>query len=128
MKYSGVLSCVLLLVAQPVAAQQGAERAAIDSLLGELAALAPTDPIPADSRCANHTGTLGRFCRNILEVRRVERAPTDGGAFNVEMAMRRVVDEKPDWATAWYVLAIARLQLTRAGVLAVAVLARRGGR
>lgn len=106
------------LLALPLSAQQGVERAVIDSLFGELAALAPADPIPAESRCASYSATLGRFCRNVLEVRRVERAPTEGSAFSVEMAMRRVVDEKPDWATAWYVLGIARLQLTRAGVLA----------
>jgi hypothetical protein len=112
------IAMVLVCPGTTLAAQQGAERASIDSLFSELAALAPTDPIPPDTRCAAYTGTLGRFCRNILEVRRVERAPEDGTAFNVEMAMRRVVDEKPDWATGWYVLAIARLQLTRARVLA----------
>jgi hypothetical protein len=118
MRPFGLVRCVSLLLAAPIAAQQGAERAAIDSLFGELSAIGPTDPLPPDSRCSSYTGTLGRFCRNILEVRRVERAPTDGGAYAVEMAMRRVVDEKPDWSTGWYVLAMARLQLTRAGVLA----------
>lgn len=118
MRTSALALCVVFLLAPPLPAQQGAERATIDSLLNELAALGPTDPIPTDSRCTGYPGTLGRFCRNILEVRRVERTPDEGTAFSVEMAMRRVVDEKPDWATAWYVLAIARLQLTRAGVLA----------
>lgn len=112
-----LLAGALVLGTLPLAAQQGAERAAIDSLFAELAVVGPADPIPADTRCAAYSGTLARFCRNVLEVRRVERAPEEGTAFAAEMAMRRVVDEKPDWATAWYVLAMARLQLTRAGVL-----------
>lgn len=102
----------------PLAAQSGAERAAIDSLFAELALLGATDPIPADARCAAHPATLGRLCRATLAVRRVEQVSDGGAAFDTEMALRRVVDEQPTWATAWYVLAMARLQLTRAGVLA----------
>ncbi len=118
MNRSAAALILSLLVATSAAAQQGVARASVDSVLSELAALVPTDPIPADTRCAGYTGTLGRFCRSMLEVSRVERAPEGGSAFNAEMAMRRVVEEQPDWSTAWYVLAIARLQLTRAGVLA----------
>ena len=107
-----------VLLASPLLAQGGAERATIDSLFTELSLIGPTDPIPADSRCTPHSGTLGRFCRALLAVRRLEREPNADAAFNTEMATRRIVQEKPDWATAWYLMAMARLQLTRSGVLA----------
>lgn len=99
-------------------AQEGPERAAIDSLFAELSALDATQPIPGDARCAAYGGTLGRLCRATLAVRRVGATPETGPAFDAEMALRRVVDERPQWATGWYMLAMARLQLSRAGVLA----------
>lgn len=112
------LVVAVVVASAPLAAQSGAERATIDSLFAELALVGATDPIPTDTRCAAYPASLGRLCRAMLAVRRVEQATDGGAAFDTEMALRRVVEEQPTWATAWYVLAMARLQLTRAGVLA----------
>lgn len=112
------LVVAVVVASAPLAAQSGAERATIDSLFAELALVGATDPIPTETRCAAYPASLGRLCRAMLAVRRVEQATDGGAAFDTEMALRRVVEEQPTWATAWYVLAMARLQLTRAGVLA----------
>lgn len=107
-----------LLAAPSLSAQRGDERAVIDSIFAELGSEDSTKAAPAPSRCAPYAGTLGRFCRALIDLDAVESTPDGGKAFSVEMQLRRVVDEKPDWATAWYALGIARLQLTRSGVLA----------
>ena len=109
---------VAMLAVVPLRGQAGAERAVVDSLFAELAALPPTGAVPAEGRCSPYRGTLGRFCQQILAVARLERGPDAGLAFNTEMAMRRVIAEKPDWATAFFVLGMARLQLPRSGVIA----------
>lgn len=108
---------VASLVVHPAPAQSGAERAVVDSLFAELAAIPDSGAVPDQTRCAPYAGTLGRFCQQILAVARLERGPDASLAFDTEMAMRRVITEKPDWATAYFVLGIARLQLTRNGVL-----------
>lgn len=115
-RFLALLNLVVLSATSLVA--QDAERATIDSLFAELSLIGPTDPIPTDNRCTAYSGTLGRFCRALLAVRRIEREPNGDAAFSTEMATRRIVAEKPEWASAWYLLAMARLQLTRAGVLA----------
>lgn len=102
----------------PLAAQTGVERATVDSLFSELALVGPADPIPDDNRCTAYSGSVGRICRGLLAVRRVERTPDGNAAFSAEMAIRRIVQDEPKWATAWYLIAMARLQLTRSGVLA----------
>jgi hypothetical protein len=101
-----------------IAAQQGAPRAAVDSILAELARTGPGTPIVGASRCRSYPGTLGRLCSGLLDLKRIERDPKPGLAFDTEMALRRVIGEEPEWATGWYALAMARLQLPRAGVLA----------
>ncbi len=112
------LLAMVALASATLSAQTGAERASIDSLFVELARVGPDDPIPADSRCSDYSGSVARVCRGLLAVRRVERSPDAGAAFDTEMAIRRIVQDEPRWATAWYLIAMARLQLTHSGVLA----------
>ncbi len=111
-----LLPVMLLSAPLPLLAQSGPERATVDSLFAALAAAGTTGTLPDASRCAPYSGTLGRFCQQILNLARVDREPEEKLAYATEMAMRRVVDEQPKWATAWYVFGVARTQLPRAGI------------
>jgi hypothetical protein len=113
-----ILLVTAMLAPRLAVGQSGPARAVVDSLLTELASLGPGAAIPDETRCRSYTGTLGRFCVQLLNLKRVERDPQAGLAFDTEMALRRVVNEEPKWATGWFALAMARLQLPRAGVLA----------
>ena len=118
---SGLLSVAALLVlggAVPLVAQQGPERAALDSLLSAIGEVDGVAAIPSDTRCVGYNGPHRMLCQGLLATMRAEAAGTADAANRAELLVRQVVEVRPQWALGWYVLGIVRLQQARAGVRA----------
>lgn len=105
----------LLLVAGPasLAAQDGADRAALDSLLQELRGAPP----PWASRCAPYATHVGRVCQSLLAAKEAELTGDRASADRAEVLSRQVVLARPEWALGWYAIGLARLQMARTGIL-----------
>lgn len=58
------------------------------------------------------------MCEGLLLTRRAELGGQVDDANRAEGLLRRTVEEKPDWAVAWYGLGVARFELARFKVLA----------
>ncbi len=99
-------------------AQDGVERAALDSLLAEIGRVESSGAIPTDARCANYSGPHRLLCQGLLATLRAEASGTADDANRAELLVRQVVVSRPQWALGWYGLGIARLQQARAGVRA----------
>lgn len=110
-----VFTAILLLLSLPesIAAQEGADRAVVDSVLQELRAKTP----PAESRCAPYTSHLQRLCQSFLAAKRAELTAGRDDADRAEYLSRLVVQERPRWALGWYAIGLARLQMARAGMV-----------
>jgi hypothetical protein len=113
-----VVLVVAVASASSLPAQEGAERAALDSVLGEISRIERPDAIPADSRCAAYGGPQRLLCQGFLATLRAEASGKADDANRAEFLIRQVVEARPQWALGWYALGIARLQQARAGVRA----------
>lgn len=110
-----------LLLAGPthgLTAQGAAERPFVDSLFHELARASTTEQLPGADRCGGRDATLARLCEGLRLTRVAEFSGEGDDAIKAEALLRRAVDDRPKWATAWYGLGVARLELARAKVLA----------
>ncbi len=112
------LALLALLVTPPLAAQDFKDRPFVDSLFTAMARAKTTADAPDPSQCGARAGSLGRLCEGLLLTRRAELSESPDHANRAEGLLRRTVEEKPDWAVAWYGLGIVRLELARFKVLA----------
>jgi|CXWL01.1.fsa_nt_gi GWxTD domain-containing protein len=108
----------MLLLASPLRAQEAKDRPLLDSLFATMAQATAAKDLPDVGRCSATTGSLARLCEGLLLTRRAELAAQVGDANRAEGLLRRTVEEKPDWAVAWYGLGVARFELARLKVLA----------
>lgn len=118
---AGVFAVVVLFMvgsAPALAAQSGPERAALDSLLGEIGRVEGVAAIPAETRCAGYGGPHRLLCQGFIATLRAEASGQADDANRAELFVRQVVEARPQWALGWYALGIARLQQARAGVRA----------
>ncbi len=100
----------------PLAAQDGADRHAVDSVLAELARTVDPATPPGDARCAAYAAHLQRLCRGLVATRQAERTGGADDAIRAEFLLRQVVEARPQWGLGWYGLGVARLQMARSGV------------
>ena len=114
----GRVACALLLVAAPLRAQEAKDRPLIDSLFAAMAQADAAKDLPDLSRCSVTPGSFARMCEGLLLTRRAELAGQSDDANRAEALLRRTVEEKPEWAVAWYGLGVARFELARFKVLA----------
>ncbi|MES2124828.1 MAG: hypothetical protein V4503_09105 [Gemmatimonadota bacterium] len=103
---------------RPLPAQGGAERLFVDSLFHDLARAHTTEQLPRAERCGGREATVARLCEGLRLTRVAEFSGQGDDAIKAEALLRRAVDDRPKWATAWYGLGVARLELARAKVLA----------
>jgi hypothetical protein len=114
-----VLPAVALAIcASHLAAQQGAERASIDSLLGQLETSDSINQVPPDTRCDPYRGAVRKACRGLLALKRSEIGGSREDAVAAEFELVQVAREQPSWVVGWYGLGMARLELSRARVIA----------
>jgi hypothetical protein len=99
-------------------AQDGPERAALDSLLAEIGRVESSGAIPTETRCAAYSGPHRLLCQGFVATLRAEASGTADDANRADFLIRQVVETRPQWALGWYGLGIARLQQARAGVRA----------
>lgn len=109
---------LMLASASPLVAQDGPERAALDSLLGEMSRIEDPSGIPGDARCEGYGGPHRLLCQGFLATLRAEASAKADDANRAEFLIRQVVESRPSWALGWYALGIARLQQARTGVRA----------
>lgn len=112
------IACALLLIASPLGAQEAKDRPLLDSLFAAMAQAKTAADLPAVSRCSVSPGSFARMCEGLLLTRRAELAGQVDDANRAEALLRRTVEEKSDWAVAWYGLGVARFELARFKVLA----------
>ncbi len=101
----------------PVAAQDGADRAFVDSLFQRLGHATSVASVPAPSVCAGRTTQLRLLCEAMLGLRRNDFAVDHNDIASARDLLERLVEERPKWPTAWYVLGVVRLRLVPAGVM-----------
>jgi hypothetical protein len=109
---------VLALCASPLAAQQGAERASIDSLLSQLESSDSIAQVPRATQCDVYRGAVRKTCRGLLALKRAEVGGAREDAVTAEFELVQVAREQPTWVVGWYGLGMARLELSRAKVIA----------
>ncbi|MBL0179762.1 MAG: GWxTD domain-containing protein [Gemmatimonadetes bacterium] len=112
------VACALLLGASPLRAQEAKDRPLIDSLFAAMAQANAATDLPDVARCSVTPGSFARMCEGLLLTRRAELSGQADDANRAESLLRRTVEEKPDWAVAWYGLGVARFELARLKVLA----------
>jgi hypothetical protein len=115
---SAVFYVAMIVMPFALGAQQGAERAVIDSVLNEMSAVASLEELASAARCRSIDGAAKRLCEGLLAARRAEFTSSSDDAMRADFLLRQVVQDRPSWSVGWYGLGMARLQLARAGVLA----------
>ncbi len=105
-------------LAHNLPAQEPAARRFLDSLFDEVGRANTAAELPPASRCAARSGTLGRLCDGLIADRRIEFSKDRSDAARTRDLFERIVAEEPSWPVGWYGLGVARLQASRAGVLA----------
>ena len=107
-----------LFLAPDLPAQTPAALRFVDSLFDEVGRASTAAELPSTSRCVGRTGTLGRLCDGLIADRRIEFSKDKGDAARTRDLFERIVSEEPTWPVGWFGLGVARLQASRAGVLA----------
>ena len=112
------LLATTLLLCPDLPAQVPTARRFIDSLFDEIGRANTSAELPSTARCVGRSGTLGRLCNGLIADRRIEFSKDRGDAARTRDLFERIVAEEPTWPVGWYGLGVARLQASRAGVLA----------
>ena len=109
--FSVLLTTKLLVVPSAVAGQSPADRATLNAVLTPSSQLSACEPLES---------SLRRLCEGLVSVQLAESGTEKVNAQRARDLLERVVTEHPDWSVAWYGLGVARLQVSRAGLLAAA--------
>jgi hypothetical protein len=104
----------MLAAIAPLPAQQPADRVFLDSLFARLANASADSLTTPD--CASRS-TVASLCRGFVDIRQAELSHDKALAYRGVQTFERAVNAHGDWPFAWYGLAEARIEASRAGVV-----------